>query len=316
MRSRLARLAWLSLAANVVVVLWGAVVRATVSGAGCGQHWPKCNGQFVPPLHSTRTLIEFSHRVTSGLALLLVVWLGVRAWKARHELPHVLGPALASVLFMILEALIGAGLVLLRLVELDASVTRAISMSLHLTNTFFLLGAMTWTAAAASFDTKPSFARAPKSARTIVVLGMGLLLVTGVTGAIAALGDTLFPASTLAQGLTQDQAPAAHFLVRLRGLHPFFAIFAAALLALGANRLAEDASPRMVRSCRAFSLSLLVQLVLGVINLVLLVPLWTQLLHLLSADAVMILFALVAAQALAPEVTSEATAPHPARAPA
>lgn len=316
---KLARLAWLTLGVNVGVVLWGAVVRATSSGAGCGRHWPKCNGELIPELASAKTLIEYSHRLTSGVALILVFWLGLRAYRARREAPHVLGPAIASVVLMVLEALLGAGLVLLRLVELDASVARAISMSLHLTNTFFLLGAMTWTAAAASFGLRPSWRSAAGSQRFAFGLGMALLLFTGISGAIAALGDTLFPATTLAEGLSQDTAPAAHFLLRLRGIHPFFAVVAAALLALGAHRLAEEAPTRMARLCRAFQLALLVQLMIGGVNLVLLVPLWTQLVHLLSADAVLILFALIAAEALDPReaLTSlDAEAPHPARAPA
>lgn len=302
--NRLARYSWLTLVVNVAVVLWGAVVRATGSGAGCGRHWPKCNGEVMPTLRSAKTMIEFSHRLTSGIALLMVVWLAVQAYRVRRDQPTVVRPAVASLVFMILEALLGAGLVLLRLVELDASVTRAISMALHLTNTFFLLGALTWTASAATFETRPSWVHAPSLARFLVVGGTALLLVTGVTGAIAALGDTLFPASTLAQGIAQDQAPTAHFLLRLRAIHPFVAVGAATLLVLATNRLAEDRSARITWLARLFQLSLAVQIVVGVTNLVLLVPLATQLVHLLVADAVVISFALLAAHTLGPRSTS------------
>ena len=298
--NRLARYAWLTLAVNVAVVLWGAVVRATGSGAGCGRHWPRCNGQVMPTLHSAKTMIEFSHRLTSGIALLMVVGLAVWAHRRRAAQPAVRRPAVASLVFMILEALLGAGLVLLRLVELDASVTRAISMALHLTNTFFLLGALTWTASAATFETRPSWGRAPSLARVVVLGSTVLLLVTGVTGAIVALGDTLFPASSLAQGIAQDQAPTAHFLVRLRVFHPFVAVVAAALLVLATNRLVEDRNAHVTRLARLFQLSLGVQIVVGVTNLMLLVPLGTQLLHLLVADAVVITFALLAAHTLGP----------------
>ena len=70
---RLARSAWAVLAYNVVVILWGAIVRATGSGAGCGSHWPLCNGVVLPNAEKASTLIEFAHRATSGIALLLVV---------------------------------------------------------------------------------------------------------------------------------------------------------------------------------------------------------------------------------------------------
>jgi heme A synthase len=297
--SRFARYAWTVLAANVVVVLWGAVVRGTVSGAGCGQHWPKCNGQVLPPLQSTKTLIEYSHRISSGIALIMVLALAIWAARIRSQRPRVLRPALVSLALMISEALIGAGLVLLRLVELDASILRAVSMSLHLTNTFFLLGALTFTASAATFDTQPSFRSGP---RLVLVGGLLLLLLTGITGAIAALGDTLFPAASLAQGLAQDASRSAHFLIRLRTIHPFFAVIAAVLLWFGTSRLAERAvHERLVRICRAFQIALFVQLAIGVTNLLLLVPLWTQLFHLLAADAVIISFALLAAHCLSPQ---------------
>ena len=54
------RFAWAVLAANLAVVAWGAFVRATGSGAGCGQHWPPCNGAVVPRSPTAETAIEFS----------------------------------------------------------------------------------------------------------------------------------------------------------------------------------------------------------------------------------------------------------------
>src|SRR5262249_41187531 len=70
--SPLARFAWFVVAYNIAVILWGAYVRATGSGAGCGSHWPLCNGQVLPSAAQTQTLIEFTHRVTSGLSLVLM----------------------------------------------------------------------------------------------------------------------------------------------------------------------------------------------------------------------------------------------------
>lgn len=302
---KFARYAWTVLAANVAVVLWGAVVRQTVSGDGCGQHWPKCNGQVIPPLHTTKTLIEYSHRLTSGVALILVVVLAVWAWRLRSTQPAVRGPALASIAFMISEALVGAGLVKRGLVALDASSLRAVIMSVHLTNTFFLLGALTLTASAASFGTRPS---ARSRAFWPMAAATAILLATGITGAIAALGDTLFPAASLAQGLAQDAAASAHVLLRLRTLHPFAAIVAAVVLWFGASQIVQRAgaltpaasSARLVWIARAFQAALVAQLMIGVTNLLLLVPLWTQLVHLLGADAVVVTFALLAAQVLTP----------------
>ena len=172
-------------------------------------------------------------------------------------------------------------------------------MSVHLTNTFFLLGALTFTASAASFGTRPTLRT---RSGLPVVIAAALLLLAGITGAISALGDTLFPATSLAHGVSQDLAPSAHFLIRLRVIHPIFAVGAAVLLWFGASRIAHSTSlGRLARICRGFQLALVVQLVIGVINLLLLVPLWTQLLHLLGADVVVITFGLLAAQVLTPD---------------
>lgn len=294
-----ARYAWLVLAVNVLVVLWGAVVRATVSGAGCGQHWPRCNGEILPSLHDRRTLIEYSHRLTSGVALVMVVVLAVWAWRKRALWPTQNRLALASLVLMLGEALIGAALVLLRLVEMDASLKRAVSMSMHLVNTFLLLGALTMTAASASFDLSPRW-RAGRT-RTLVVAGVVLLLITGVTGALAALGDTLFPAASLAAGVAADADAGSHVLLRLRMLHPFVAVLSACALAAGTSALTAASAPNAAveRSSRWFLLALFAQLAMGVLNLILLVPLWTQLVHLLLADAVIVTFTITATRALA-----------------
>src|ERR1700682_2434048 len=108
-----ARYAWAVVAYNVAVVLWGAYVRATGSGAGCGNHWPLCNGAALPVSPSLGTIIEFTHRATSGIDLalvaLLVVW-AFRAFARGH--PVRLGATLSAI-FLMSEALLGAALVLL-----------------------------------------------------------------------------------------------------------------------------------------------------------------------------------------------------------
>src|SRR5215467_12703113 len=72
---RVSAFAWGVLAYNVAVIAWGAFVRASGSGAGCGRHWPLCNGEVVPRPTSVATVIEATHRATSGLALVGVVGL-------------------------------------------------------------------------------------------------------------------------------------------------------------------------------------------------------------------------------------------------
>ncbi|HSC25800.1 MAG TPA: COX15/CtaA family protein [Vicinamibacterales bacterium] len=294
---RPARFAWLVLGYTVTVILWGAYVRATGSGAGCGNHWPLCNGEVVPRAPGVATLIEYSHRLSSGAALLAVVALLVwirRTCPPGH--PARLGSVL-SVVFMITEAAVGAGLVLFELVADDASAARAMFMSTHLLNTFMLLGSIALTAWWLTADTE---VRLAGNTPTLAGLGAGCaaLLVVGSSGAIAALGDTLFPAESLVDALRADLSATSHLLVRLRVLHPFLAVLTALALMAGAPRLARDRGPFAVRFARIVGALLAVQIALGFLNAMLLAPVWLQLAHLLVADAVWIAFVLLGAAAL------------------
>jgi len=298
---RFARYAWMTLAYNVAVILWGAAVRATGSGAGCGSHWPLCTGEVVPRSPRIETIIELTHRVTSGIALLLVVVLVVLAFRWRPRGHPARKAAVFTLLFILTEAAVGAGLVLFELVADNQSMARALFMGTHLINTFFLLGAMTLTAHFASGGA-PFRLRGRGSLAVWLVSGAALLLLAGVSGAVAALGDTLFPAESLSHALEQDLSPAAHLLIRLRLLHPALAVAAAALAIFLAFRLEswQPGSPA-ARQANRWTLRLVfLQIVAGVVNIVLLAPIWMQIVHLLLADLVWISYLVVAAQALAP----------------
>jgi cytochrome c oxidase assembly protein subunit 15 len=159
------------LGVNLFVILWGAVVRASGSGAGCGEHWPLCNGAILPQSHATATLIEFTHRATSGIALLLVIGL---FWWSRRTFPtghRARTGALWSLVFICSEALVGAGLVLLHLVGDNASPLRAMYLAAHLLNTFLLLAALALTAHWATHDAPW---RRPKAGAAPWLLATGL----------------------------------------------------------------------------------------------------------------------------------------------
>jgi heme A synthase len=281
---RLARLAWATLAYNVLVILWGAFVRATGSGAGCGAHWPLCNGEVVPHAPTTATLIELAHRITSSSAGLLAILLLVCAWRATPRGASVRRAA-AWVLFLeITEGAVGASIVLLRYVGDDDSVARAVWIAAHLTNTFFLLVALVITALRAS-GIEPSDVPALPSRQRLVALAIGLSILVGIAGAITALGDTLFPAESLARGLAADASPTAHFLVRLRVVHPILATLTALVLAGIAGTATLGApSPWLKRAAIAVVVTQLAQIACGLVNLVLLAPAAMQMLHLLFAD--------------------------------
>jgi heme A synthase len=304
----LVRFAWGVLLYTVAVILWGAYVRATGSGAGCGAHWPLCNGEVVPRSAEFATLIEYSHRLTSGVALLGVVVLLVWTYRAcRPGHPARLGAGL-SMFFMVTEAAVGAGLVLFELVADNASMARAMFMAVHLLNTFFLLAALTltawWLAGGA-----PLVLQGRRPAVMALVVGCIALLAAGASGAVAALGDTLFPSSSLAEALAADLSASSHLLIRLRVLHPVLAVTAAFAVAVFAGRLARGRDGFAPRAARVVTVLLALQVGLGLLNVVLLAPVWLQLVHLGVADAIWIAFVLLGADVLAqPAATVEARA--------
>ena len=294
---RFARYARLTLACNVAVILWGTIVRATGSGAGCGNHWPLCNGEVLPRAPRIETLIEFSHRATSGVALLLVVGLVVLAFRGRPRGHAARKAAVFSLIFMLGEAAVGAALVLFELVADNKSMARAMFMATHLVNTFLLLAALTLTARFASGG--PPFRLRSLLGGGFVLAACGLL-VSGVSGAVAALGDTLFPASSLAHALAQDLSPTAHLLIRLRVFHPAIAVACAVIvLAMSLKLLQTRPEPATSRFALWTSGLVILQILAGALNVLILAPIWLQVVHLLLADLLWISFVLLGASTLA-----------------
>jgi len=298
------------LAWNVLVVLWGAYVRASGSGAGCGAHWPLCNGEVLPRAPAVATLIEFTHRTTSGVALLLVVGLIAWSFRTRAKGDRLRFWAAASGAFIVSEALLGAGLVLFRLVADDASTARAFAMVAHLLNTFALLASLALAARwAAAGEARPDPAARRQRPSPLLLAALAGLLLVASAGAVAALGNTLFPPRSLAEGLQQDFSATSHFLLRLRVLHPIlgvgfglFAGLAAAVTAL------QRGQPRVLQLAGVVISLVVVQMFCGVANLLLLAPVWLQIVHLLLADALWIALVVLASAARDPFAASAVVA--------
>jgi heme a synthase len=304
-------LAIVTLVANVVVILQGALVRVTGSGAGCGSHWPTCNGEVLPLAGGVETMIEFSHRLLSLVVLLLGAWLLRRAARTRRERPGLFAFAVSAFAFLAMEALLGALTVLWGLTGDDQSVARGVMVATHLVNSLLLVGALAGTVAFAR-ERPPSYPlRLARQGPLVTVLLVGLvgMLVLMFSGGIAAMGNTMFPSQTLAEGIAADFDPEAHPLVRLRILHPLIAVSVGVYLFLALG-LAWWIKP--VAEARRLARTLLgvyvVQLLVGTLNLALLAPVVLQLLHLGLA---VLAFGLLAA--LAVELLG---APLRARAPA
>ena len=306
--------AWGVLAYNILVVLWGAVVRATGSGAGCGSHWPLCNSVVVPNDPQIETLIELSHRLTSGIAGILVIVLLVWAFHAYPRQHRVRLGAGLSLLFIITEGLVGAGIVLLRHVADNPSTARIFSISGHLVNTFILLGVLTLTAWWASGGAALRL-RGQGMVGAMLWLGIVGTLLIGTTGAITALAGTLFPVTSIAQGLQQDLSSTAHPAVRLAIVHPLLAVSVGVFLVWMSNWVRmQRPSPVTSRLAWAMTVMFGLQIVGGLVNVVLHAPVWMQLVHLLMADALWIILVLLAASALAttPPMPVAAVAPKSA----
>ncbi len=302
------RFAWAFLAYLVGVILFGAWVRITHSGAGCGNHWPTCNGTVLPLDPSLETAIEFTHRVTSGLCGVFGALLLTAAWRIYGRGPVLVGSAL-TLLFIVFEGLVGAGLVLGELVKDDASVARAIVIAVHLANTLLLTASAAVTAWCAGDRPAPALRSLAASS-----FGPALLLVVAacMTGAVTALGDTLFPTqSALGPGLfdrvRDDLGAANHFLVRLRAVHPVVAILTAGWLAKLTAPLAFSLNrgARRTWARRAFA-AVVAEVCLGLLNIALAAPGWLQLAHLLVAQAlwVSLLLTGIATQDVAPEAAA------------
>lgn len=287
MNKAFSRFAWAVLAYNLPVILWGAYVRVSFSGDGCGAHWPTCNGQVLPGQMTAPTLIEYTHRMMTTVDTIAVVALCIWAFRVFPKRHAVRLYSVLSLAFLLIEAALGAGLVLLRHVARDASAGRAWYLSAHLVNTMLLLAVLTATAwLAATATTRFNLARIPP----ILWGALAVTVAVSVTGAIAALGDTLFPAASLAEGMRRDFSSASSLLLRLRLVHPLMAVLGAAYLiwaAVAMLRGKQEGDAVRTAGARVIAFVLL-QVTLGAVNLSLLAPVWMQLTHLLAADIVWI----------------------------
>jgi heme a synthase len=297
----LVRFGWAVVAYNVLVILWGALVRATGSGAGCGNHWPLCNGQVIPHSPRVDTIIEFTHRCMTGGSTFLVIGLLVWTFRGTVKGHAARAFAVASMLLLLNEAFLGALLVKLGYVTGNQSMGRVVVLSIHLSNTLLLLAALTLTARLLTTGQRWAELRTRKTKKIWALLGLGATLVVGVSGSLTALGDTLFPASSLRAAFAQDFAADSPWLLRLRGVHPVSAIVAAGfvLWLIGqARRAGEGKLAAIVVGLLAF------QFALGLADVLLLAPVWMQILHLLGADLYWVALVALATAVLWPQQIS------------
>jgi heme A synthase len=282
---------------NIAVILWGAYVRATGSGAGCGSHWPLCNGEILPTAAQSQTLIEFTHRVTSGLSLVFMFVLLIWCWRrtAKGEWPRY--AAVCAAVLLLNEALLGAMLVIFDHVGMDRSASRAVFLCLHFGNTLLLVAALTLTAKWLSNGCRRFAVSAIPYERIVIAVGLLCIMATGMTGSLAALGDTIFPTATLKASIAQDFSANSHVLLRLRLLHPVMASIAFLYVLWMTHKLSKGRDETS-RTLPYLGTILLAQVALGVMNVLLLAPVWLQITHLFVAEMFWILLVFASSDVL------------------
>lgn len=296
--NRFAKYTWFVLGFNILVILWGVFLRASKSGDGCGQHWLTCQGEVVPSAPELKTIIEFSHRITSSLAgillIVLLVW-AYRRWSAHKNEQNklTLKAAIGSFVLVVIEGLLGAGLVLTGNTAENLTPERPLWMAGHLINTFILLAFLTSTARYASGGKRLNF-RIQQKYLVVLTIGVLAIFVVGTSGSIAALSSMIFPSGTLAEGVAQDFSPTSHLLLRLRLLHPITAILTSVFLIFLTGWLAKErgSDKTVSRWSNILSILVLIQIAFGSATLLMLAPIVMQLGHLLLADLIWISYVL------------------------
>lgn len=261
-------------------------MRLSLSGDGCGESWPLCNEGFVP--EGLPAWIEWIHRFSSGLALLLILflWLLSRKLYLKNQAPRFFG--FWSLVFILIEALIGAVLVLSGLVALNTNPIRIFVLAVHSVNSFLLVGSLVLVCKSSlcqSFLREDSSLKSSLSKKSFAlkdqitfnkpliyfVLAFPLL---ALTGNIASLAGQLFPTQSLSSALALDLLPSAHLSLKIRPLHPLLAgLFLIVLTRLAFNR------KKLWLPLLATALVVLI----GFVALISLSPLSMKLFHLASA---------------------------------
>lgn len=300
--SGFAKYAWFVLAYNILVILWGVFLRASKSGDGCGQHWLTCHGEVVPSAPELKTIIEFSHRIMSALdgliVLILLIW-AIRIWQKDKTKSALMKMAVGSFVFVLVEGLIGAGLVLTGNTAGSYTESRPLWAMGHLISTFILLIFMTLTAWFASGGKVFSFKTSRKTLLLLGLTAVGILFV-GMSGSLAALSNMLFPSQNLTEGIAKDFSETSHFLLRLRISHPLLAVLISIYIAFLTMWVAKKSQSVWTKKFSNYlAILVFIQVVFGGLTLVMLAPIVMQVGHLLLADLIWICFILMSANVLA-----------------
>jgi cytochrome c oxidase assembly protein subunit 15 len=225
--------------------------------------------------------------VAAALVVGLVVW----TFYATRRDDRTRKAAVASVVFLLLEALLGAVLVLGGYVQNNVSTGRVVMQAIHFTNTMLLLASLTLTAWWLRDHRTPTSILPDRRLTIPAWTALAATIVMGATGALAALADTLFPSTSLLAGFASDFSAGAPALVRIRWVHPAAAVIGFCCVIWLVMKVRSRLSWIVVAL-------LGLQFILGIADVLLLAPTWIQILHLLGADLYWIALVCLAAEAL------------------
>ena len=299
MSNKLAKFAWITLFYNVIVVVWGVFLRASKSGDGCGKYWLTCHGEVIPTAVELKTVIEFSHRVMSGIDFFVVLGLLIAVLVYQKKYSQQKWFAILSFFFIVTEALIGAGLVLTGNVAEAITETRPYWAVGHLINTFLLLTFLTLLAWSLSTGKSIDLSKDSKFRTYGAAIFAGMIFV-GITGAIAALSNMLYPSETIAEGVAKDFSAESPWIVRLRVFHPLGSVLVSVgiVFVCGWLKKRYEGNDKINKYASAVGLLTIIQVAFGALTLLSGAPMLTQLGHLLLADAIWILWVLTCAETL------------------
>ena len=261
-----------TLAFTLLTIFWGAWVRLSFSGDGCGNSWPLCENKIFP--ENITALIEWLHRLSSGLSLVFIFVLFALAFKIYPKNHGVRRFSIASFILILIEALIGAILVLSGLVSANAEKIRVLILALHSINSLLLVGALTLCYKMSFWEKRGKKITDNLKLEKPLIYFVGLFPLLALTGNIASLAGQLFPSLSLSSALALDFLPSAHISLKIRPLHPLLAVS----FLLGISFFAFSKKHLIVPALTVLGVALF-----GFSTLVFLSPLWMKITHLILA---------------------------------
>ncbi len=282
------KLCWILVVYTVLVIIWGAWVRISHSGDGCGNHWPLCDGLYIPTAPSQKTLIEYFHRLSSGFYGIFALGLAIAAYRVFPKKSAGRQVAIATFILMVIEALLGAALVLKGLVGENATIFRLSVMTLHQMNSLLLTGSTVILALVTKPDRSPVTIQI--SWKGLVTQGSNwiIFMLIPATGAWAALANTLFPSKSLQEGLQKDLASDSPWILKLRIVHPILALVIGLALIYKFFKNSETTEGDLAKANLQVAGALSIAVLFGILTLLSLSPVWMKLVHLTIAQLVWI----------------------------